>query len=275
MSSFLEDYIAEIKSHQIQFVSLKFLDENNRLSQMDFNIDHLSTIEHYLPQAVKLIPIDGFIDPFRSRKTFSVFCYNFNVSTNYRKLLDEFFQDVNFSDTVFELSFFVDRIDNSQDQDNKQSLYLAVDPDDSLADLRADITNVLHEMGINIVYHYHGQAINECVVAISAKSAIALADEINILKYVILNTAVSYGYRAKFISQDNKAQIGLKNLPTINVGTIETKAEVISKYSIFNEKSVNKKINDNDFGKEIVLVASDLFNNSYLLVTCILVSYII
>ncbi|MDX1504787.1 MAG: glutamate--ammonia ligase [Spongiibacter sp.] len=78
--------------------------------------------------------------------------------------------------------------------------YFPVPPVDSLHDLRAAMCNAMTDMGLEVEVHHHevGTA-GQCEIGVGPNSAVAKADEVQILKYCVHNVAHAYGKTATFM----------------------------------------------------------------------------
>ncbi|MEJ2513898.1 MAG: glutamate--ammonia ligase [Gammaproteobacteria bacterium] len=78
--------------------------------------------------------------------------------------------------------------------------YFPVPPVDSLHDIRSAMCLVLDEMGMTTEVHHHEVATaGQCEIGVAFNSLVKKADEVQKLKYVVLNVAQSYGKTATFM----------------------------------------------------------------------------
>lgn len=78
--------------------------------------------------------------------------------------------------------------------------YFPVPPVDSLHDLRGAMCNAMEEMGLVIEVHHHevGTA-GQCEIGVGPNTLVRKADEVQVLKYAVLNVAHAYGKTATFM----------------------------------------------------------------------------
>ncbi len=78
--------------------------------------------------------------------------------------------------------------------------YFPVPPVDSLHDLRSEMCRVLDEMGLVPEVHHHEVATaGQCEIGVAFNSLVKKADEVQVLKYVVMNVAQAYGKTATFM----------------------------------------------------------------------------
>lgn len=77
--------------------------------------------------------------------------------------------------------------------------YVPVTPADSLNDLRAAISLTLQEVGIEVECHHHEVATGQCEIDFRFGTMLKAADNLQIFKYIVRNTAYAYGKAATFM----------------------------------------------------------------------------
>jgi glutamine synthetase len=78
--------------------------------------------------------------------------------------------------------------------------YVPVAPIDTLIDLRSEISLILAECGINVECHHHEVATaGQCEIDFRYSTMLGTADNLQIFKYVVKNTARSHGKTATFM----------------------------------------------------------------------------
>lgn len=78
--------------------------------------------------------------------------------------------------------------------------YFPVPPVDSLHDLRSEMCLKLEEMGLMTEVHHHEVATaGQCEIGVKFNTLVKKADEVQTLKYVVMNVAHAYGKTATFM----------------------------------------------------------------------------
>mgnify|MGYP001814243884 FL=1 len=78
--------------------------------------------------------------------------------------------------------------------------YFPVPPVDSLHDVRSAMCTVLSDMGLEPEVHHHEVATaGQCEIGVAFNSLVKKADEVQVLKYVVMNVAHGYGKTATFM----------------------------------------------------------------------------
>ncbi|HYN85614.1 MAG TPA: type I glutamate--ammonia ligase [Pyrinomonadaceae bacterium] len=77
--------------------------------------------------------------------------------------------------------------------------YVPVSPTDSLVDLRSEISLTLEKVGITVECHHHEVAPMQCEIDIRYSTLLGTADNLQLFKYVVRNTAYRYGKAATFM----------------------------------------------------------------------------
>ena len=78
--------------------------------------------------------------------------------------------------------------------------YFPVPPVDSLHDIRSAMCLTMDEMGLKTEVHHHEVATaGQCEIGVSFNSLVRKADEVQTLKYVVMNVAQAYGKTATFM----------------------------------------------------------------------------
>ena len=79
--------------------------------------------------------------------------------------------------------------------------YFPVPPVDSTSDLRAEMLSVMREMGLETEKHHHEVAPSQHELGMKFATLVEGADQMQIYKYVVQNTAHSYGKTATFMAK--------------------------------------------------------------------------
>src|SRR5579871_2162607 len=78
--------------------------------------------------------------------------------------------------------------------------YFPVPPVDAFQDIRAAMCGALEEMGLKVEVHHHEVATGgQSEIGVGANTLVKKADEVQILKYCVLNVAHGYGKTATFM----------------------------------------------------------------------------
>lgn len=208
-----------VKQNKSQFVSLKYLDDDGILKQIDSSLESIEKRNLYIcNDTINLKPINGkgFIDPFRSLPTTSFFCENIASKINSRKLAVTLLKDSNDSiksKLSIELSFWITNNDDI-------ALTYVADPSDKHANFRSDVVSTLEKIGIKTTSHFHGKTSSESVIGILGDNIIDLSDNLVIAKYIISNIADSYCLKASFTLDSNA------NLSLIIIGSIDEQNKI-------------------------------------------------
>ncbi len=79
--------------------------------------------------------------------------------------------------------------------------YFPVPPLDSLSDMRAEMLTTMEEMGLVVEKHHHEVAPAQHELGIKYNTLVNSADSLQIYKYVVRNTANTYGKTATFMAK--------------------------------------------------------------------------
>lgn len=78
--------------------------------------------------------------------------------------------------------------------------YVPVPPTDSLSDLRSEMSLILEQVGINVECHHHEVATaGQCEIDFRFSNLLGTADNLQLFKYVVRNTAYNFGKAVTFM----------------------------------------------------------------------------
>lgn len=207
----IEALLKIIEQYEAKFVSLKYLDNNDELRQIDIAVNGLVVIEDFvLVCNIKLRPIENryFLDPFRSLPTIFCLCDKLNDQHYARHFLKTIILQATPPNNIkFELAINFLILNKSENlvvikDNNKIECYPnQVEPYDQLANLRAEIIDILETIGISTVSHYHASNLSSCAIVIKADDFLEIADCFVIACFIIRNVAESYGKTAFFFKE--------------------------------------------------------------------------
>ncbi|MFH1378439.1 MAG: type I glutamate--ammonia ligase [Planctomycetota bacterium] len=121
------------------------------------------------------------------------------------------FDDVKIKSSVNESRIFIDSIDGHWNMDRDEAPnqgykirpkegYFPVPPSDKHQDIRSEMARILMEMGIEVETHHHEVATGgQAELDIRFNSLTKVADQFNILKYVVKNVCYQSGMVATFM----------------------------------------------------------------------------
>ena len=206
----ISDEIVElVKRHNANFISLKYIDEDGFLRQVDCSLEAYQNQGAFISNKVKLrnLPGKAFLDPFRSQPTITVFCENIASAKNSRAVAAEIITSANNSfepKLAVRLNFWLEE-DDEEVVENHQFI---ADPIDKHANLRSDIISTLEKIGIKTGVHFHGKDFAMSVVEILGDNIIDLADNIIIARFVIANVVEAYALQVEFAFEE-KANLSI------------------------------------------------------------------
>ena len=121
------------------------------------------------------------------------------------------FDDVRFKSDMFESFYMLDSLESPQNKETYYEQgnmghrpgvkggYFPVPPVDSLSDLRAQMLTDLSHVGVEVEKHHHEVAPSQCEMGFSARGLVETADNVQLYKYIVHNTAHGFGMSATFM----------------------------------------------------------------------------
>ncbi|CAK8163204.1 glutamine synthetase [Candidatus Xenohaliotis californiensis] len=285
----IEQVSKTINSHEVSFIDLCFTDFDGNLrhkvfSTNSFNLAELDGSNIKCDNlTLSAVLSTGFMNPFTTQRTISFIC-NTSSSNNFdwrsacdlfaKKgmpigMSDFFYVTLQFSvfdsisfDTKLYNSFYKiecgnnsDMFGNLQCDNNKVNTTAGLAMLDDLFDLRSEIADTAQSIGINVVSHANGDSSSSAIISFKVNGLTLMADHLQLLKLVIVNTVRAYGKSVVFMSgfskNENCAGITLSHCLSKNL--IENHANSIVNLSSalcpfvspmsLGGKRFNKKIN--------------------------------
>lgn len=210
-----------INMHDINSVSLKFLDFWGRVKQIDIPIANVAigNLQNIQVGSNIFYPYYSmaFLDPFRASATLSIFADNLSDPFNIRRTLEKIVSTSEIADQIqvnIELEFCIFNQSNDVhhyncNQNNTKHQFAenilkidgyndtnyasnSVDIDEAV-NIRAEISAILEQqLGIKIEYHIQGKHLNQSVIRFAAVDILSLVNNFPIIKYVIRNVGAQY-----------------------------------------------------------------------------------
>jgi len=222
------DVFKTIKENEVKYVDLRFTDPRGKEQHVSFPVSDIdedifeegkmfdgSSIAGWkginasdmilMPDASSAV-----IDPFAQYNQLNIRC----ADTAYFGPEPEFFvfDDVRWNTDMKGMSYAIDSEEAAWNTGKKydggnlghrpsvKGGYFPVPPVDSLHDLRAQMCEVMQQMGVEPEVHHHevGTA-GQCEIGTRFDTMVKRADGVQILKYVVHNVAAMYGRTATFM----------------------------------------------------------------------------
>jgi hypothetical protein len=210
-----------VRKNESSFVSLKYLDLQGNLNQIDSSSRNILADSNNhgfeVSKNICLLAINskGFCDPFRAIPTTSFLCVNIADDLNIRKYASKLSYD--FSANIVasfeaELTFWI----NSPIEEDH---FARVDPFDHYSNLRSDIIDILEKIDIKTTIHMPGKKNGECIIGFKGENIIDLADNFVLTKFIINNVAANYGKKVNF-TQEKERNLKLVLLCNDNDGKV-------------------------------------------------------
>jgi glutamine synthetase len=130
------------------------------------------------------------------------------------------FDDVRYSTDMHKVGFEIDSIEgpyntgrsypegNLAHRPRIKGGYFPVPPLDSAQDLRGEMLAYMAEMGLTVEKHHHEVAPSQHELGMKFSTLVKMADQMQIYKYCIHNTAANYGKTATFMPKPIKGDNG-------------------------------------------------------------------
>lgn len=261
-----------VKKNESSFVSLKYLDLEGNLNQIDGSAKNILADPNNhgfeVGRNLCLLPIGskGFCDPFRALPTTSFLCYNIADDLNIRKYANKLVYDsaANMVATFeAELKFW---IDNPLEEEG----FWKIDPFDHYSNLRSDILDVLEKINIKTTIHMPGNKNGECIIGFRGDNIIDLADNFILAKFVINNVAANYGQKILFsqhreqnlkliiLCNDNDGQMFLNNFIANNHLILEYN-DLLQINNLNSKSFLKRRLFNDDCKLQIKLTTGDNF----------------
>lgn len=130
------------------------------------------------------------------------------------------FDDIRFKSTMNETYLYIDSEEgpyntgrtfeggNTGHRPHVKGAYLAVQPIDYLADIRAEMMLMMRAVGLSPTLHHHEVAPSQCEVGFDYSTLVKCADNVQKCKYVVHNVAASYNKTATFMAKPIRGDNG-------------------------------------------------------------------
>ncbi len=261
-----------VKKNESLFVSLKYLDLQGKLNQLDSSSKNILADSNNhgfeVSKNICLLPISskGFYDPFRAMPTTSFLCVNIADDLNIRKYASKLVYDFSANMVATfeaELKFWID-------SPVAENHFWKIDPFDHYSNLRSDILDALEKIDIKTTIHMPGNKNGECIVGFQGKNIIDLADNFVLAKFVIDNVAANYGQKVLFnkdkeqnlklvlLCNDNDGQVFLNSF-IANHSLILEYNNLLQMNNLDSKSLLKRKLFNDDCKLQIKLTTGDNF----------------
>ncbi|MFK7967938.1 MAG: hypothetical protein AB8B68_02080 [Rickettsiaceae bacterium] len=258
-----------VKKNESLFVSLKYLDLQGNLNQLDSSSKNILADSNNhgfeVSKNICLLPISskGFCDPFRALPTTSFLCDNIADDLDIREYSNKLVYDLSVNMvTAFEaeMTFWIDNT-------IKEDLFWKIDPFDHYSNLRSDILERLEQIDIKMPGNKKG----ECIIGFKGNNIIDLADNFILTKFIINNVAANYGQKVIFnqdkaqnlklilLCNDNDGQVFLNNF-IANHSLVLEYSSLLQMNNLDSKSSSKRKLFNDDCKLEVNLTTSNIFN---------------